>query len=79
MCPTSDDFLPLDEVFLESFIQSDLLLDAGLVVTKYNPDFPSKPDLSSYVGLVESFESPFEQQVSDLDEFDFSYEFSQLS
>ena len=36
---------------------------------------PSKPNLSSYVGLVESFESFFEEQVSDPDEFDFSYEF----
>ena len=34
MCPISDDFLPLDEVFLESLIQSDLLLDVGSVVTK---------------------------------------------
>ena len=53
-------------------IQSDLLLDVGSVVTKSNPDLPSKPDLSSYVGLVESFDSSFEQQVSDPDEFDFS-------
>ena len=75
MCPILDDLLPLDEVFLESLIQSDLLLDVGSVVTKSNPDFPSKPDLSSYVGLVESFDSSFEQQVSDPDEFDFSYEF----
>ena len=44
-------------------------------MTKSNPDFPSKPDLSFYVGLVECFDSSFEQQVSDLDEFDFSYEF----
>ena len=44
-------------------------------MTNSNPDFPSKPDLSSYVGLVESFGSSFQQQVSDLDEFDFSYEF----
>ena len=42
MCPISDDLLPLDEVFLESLIQSDLLLDVGSVVTKSNPDFPSK-------------------------------------
>ena len=34
MCPISDDLLPSDEVFLESLIQSDLLLDVGLVVTK---------------------------------------------
>ena len=75
MCPISDDLLPSDEVFLESLIQSDLLLDVGSVVTKSNSDLPSKPDLSSYVGLVECFDSSFEQQVSDPDEFDFSYEF----
>ena len=75
MCPISDDLLPLDEVFLESLIQSDLLLDVGSVVTKSNPDFPSNPGLSSYVGLVDSFDSSFEQQVSDPDEFDFYYEF----
>ena len=55
MCPISDDLLPLDEVFLESLIQSDLYLDVGSVVTKSNPDFPSNPNLlmdrSSYVGL----------------------------
>ena len=44
-------------------------------MTKSNLDLPSKPELSSYVGLVESFDSSFEQQVSDPDEFDFSYEF----
>ena len=65
MCPISDDILPSDEFFLESWIQSDLLLDVGSVVTKSNPDLPNNPDLSSYVGLVESFDSPFEQQVSD--------------
>ena len=75
MCPISDDLLPSDEVFLESLVQSDLLLDVGSVVTKSNPDLPTKPDLSSYVGLIESFDSPFEQQVNDPDEFDFSYEF----
>ena len=75
MCPISDDLLPSDEVLLESFIQYDLLLDVGSVVTKSNPDLPTKPDLSSYVGLIESFDSPFEQQVNDPDEFDFSYEF----
>ena len=32
-------------------------------------------DRSSFVGLVEFLDSPFEQQVSDLDEFDFSFEF----
>ena len=42
---------------------------------KYNPDLPSNHDWSSYVDLVESFDSSFEQQVSDPDEFDFSYEF----
>ena len=31
-------------------------------------------DRSSYVGLVEFLDSPFEQQVSDPDEFDFSFE-----
>ena len=60
-------------VFLESLIQSSLLLDVGSVVTKSNPDFPM--DRSSYVGLVEFLDSPFEQQVNDPDEFDFSYEF----
>ena len=75
MCPILDDLLPLDEVFLESLIQSNLLLDVGSVVTKSNPNLPSNPDLYSYVGLVESVDSSFEQQVSDSDEFDFSYEF----
>ena len=75
MCHILDDLLPSDEFFLESLIQSDLLLDVSSVVTKSNPDFPSQPDLSSYVGLVESFDSSFEQQVSDPDEFYFSYEF----
>ena len=72
MCPILDDLLPSDEVFLESLIQSDLLLDVGSVVNKSNPVLPSNPDLSSYVGLVEYFDSFFEQQVSDPDEFDFS-------
>ena len=67
MCPISDDLLPSDGVFLESLIQSDNILDVHLVVTKSNPDFPSNPDFSSYVGLVESFDSSFEQQVSDPD------------
>ena len=44
-------------------------------MTNSNPDLPSKPEFSSYVVLVDSFDSSFEQQVSDLDEFDFSYEF----
>ena len=38
MCPISDDLLPSDEVFLESSIQFDLLLDVGSVVTKSNPN-----------------------------------------
>ena len=75
MCPISDDLLSLDGFFLESLIQSDLLLDVGLVVTNSNLDFPNKPDLSSYIGLAESFDSPFDQQVSDPDEFDFSSKF----
>ena len=75
MCPISDDLLPSDEVFLESLIQSDILLDVGSIVTNSNPDFHSKHDLSSYVGLVESFDSSFEQHVRDPDEFDFSYEY----
>ena len=58
MCPILDDLLPSDEVFLESLIQSDLLLDVGSVVTKSNLDFPSKPGLSSYVGLVDIFTLP---------------------
>ena len=64
MCPISDDLLPSDEVFLESLIQSELLLDVGSVVTKSNPYFLSKFDLpmdrSSYVGIVEYFDSSFE-------------------
>ena len=64
MFPILDDLLPLDEVFLESLIQSNLLLDVGSVVTKSNPDLLSKLDLpmdrSSYVDLVESFDSSFE-------------------
>ena len=56
MCPISDDLLPLDEVFLESLIQSDLLLDVGSVVTKSSPDLPSNHEISSYVGLVESLD-----------------------
>ena len=79
MCPISNDLLPSDEVFLESLIHSDLLLDVSSVVTKSNPDFLSKfylpMDQSSYFCLVESFDYSFEQQVSDPDEFDFSYEF----
>ena len=48
-------------------------MDVGSVLTKSNPDFLSKLDLPMY--LVESFDSSFEQQVSDPDEFDFYYEF----
>ena len=76
MCPILNDLLPSDEVFLESLILSDLILDVVSVVTKSNPDFLSKTnfpmDQSSYVGLVETFDSSFEQQVNDPDEFDFS-------
>ena len=79
MCPIWDGLLPYDEVFLESLIHSNLLMDVGSVVTKSNPDLFSKPDLlmgrSSYVGLFEFLDSPLEQQVSDPNEFDFSYEF----
>ena len=75
MCPILDDVLPLDEVFLESLIYSDLLLYVGSVLTKSNPDLSNKPDLSSYSHLVESLDSSFEPQISDPDEFDFSYEF----
>ena len=75
MCLILDDLLPLDGVFLDSLIQSDILLDVGSVVPNSSPDLPSKPNLSSYVVLVESFDSSFKQQVSDPDEFDFSYEF----
>ena len=32
-------------------------------------------DWSPYVGIFESLDSPFKQQVSDPDEFEFSYEF----
>ena len=35
MCPISDDLLPSDEVFLESLIQSDLLMDVGSVVPNF--------------------------------------------
>ena len=76
MCPISDDLIHLDEFYLESLIHSDLILDVGLVVTKSKPDFLSKPDISmdrsSYVGIFEFLDSPFEQQVSDPYEFDFS-------
>ena len=67
MCPISYDLLPLDEVILESLIQSGPVLDVGSVVTKYKPNFISNPnipmDWSSYVGIFEFLDSPFEQQV----------------
>ena len=54
-------------------------MDVSLVMTKSNPDFLHKPDLLmdrySFVGIFEFLESPLEQQVSDPNEFDFSYEF----
>ena len=76
MCPILDDLLPSDEVFLEPLIQSDLLLDVGLVLTESNPNFPCKHDLSSYVGLIEFFYSSFEKQVSDPDSLIFLMNFS---
>ena len=64
MCPISDDLLPLDEVFLEYLIQSHLLLDVGLVVTNSKLDLLHKPnisiDQSSYVGIFEFLDSPFQ-------------------
>ena len=80
MCPISDDLLPSDEVFLKSLIQSDLLMDVGSVVPKSTPDLLNNISInrSPSIGLVESSNSPFDQQVSDPDEFDFSYEFCQL-
>ena len=63
MCPISDDLLPSDEVFLDCLIEFDLLMDVGLVMTKYNHDFLSKTyipmDRSSYVGIFEFLDSPF--------------------
>ena len=53
MCPIWDGLLPSHKFFLESLIQSGLLLDFCSVVIKSNPDFPSNPDLSFYVGLFE--------------------------
>ena len=80
MCPISDDLLPSDEVFLESLIQSNILLDVGLVVTKSNSDLLNKLDLSidrsPSIGLVESLNSPFDQQDNDPDEFGFLMNFS---
>ena len=64
MCLISDNLLPLDEVLLDSLIQSNLLMDVGSVVTKYNPNFLNKTDIpmdwSSCVGISESSDSPFE-------------------
>ena len=64
MCHISNDLLPSDEVFLESLIQSDLLMDVSSVVTKSNLNLLSKlyltMDWSSYVGIVEFLDSPFE-------------------
>ena len=57
-CLISDNLLPLDEVLLDSLIQSNLLMDVGSVVTNSNPDLMHKLDISfdgrPYVGLVES-------------------------
>ena len=79
MCSIWDGLLYSNEVFLESLIHYDLLLDVGSILTKSNPDFLSHIDISmdwsSYVGIFEFLESPLEQQVSDPDEFYFSYEF----
>ena len=79
MCPISNDLVPSDEVLLESLIQLDLILDISLFVTKSNPDLIHKLDIyidrPPYVGLVESFDSSFAQQVNDLNEFDFSCSF----
>ena len=54
-------------------------MDVGLVVTKSNPKLLNKLDLtidrSHSIGHVESSNSPFDQQVNDPDEFDFSFEF----
>ena len=40
-----DNLLPSDEVFLESLIQSDLLMDVGSIVTKSNLGLLNKSDL----------------------------------
>ena len=40
---------------------------------KSNPDFLSKPSLFLMLVFVESFDSSFEKQVSDPDEFDFFF------
>ena len=67
MCPIWYGLLPSDIVFQEYLIQSDLVLDVGSVVIKSNHDFLSKPNIPmdrySYIGLFESFESPFEHQM----------------
>ena len=79
MCTIWDGLLPSDEVFFDSLIHSGLLLDVGSIVTTSNPDLLHEPDISidrsSCVDVVESLDSPFEQQVNDPNEFDFSYEF----
>ena len=48
-----------------------LLLYTGLKLTVSNPS----SDRSSYVCIIKSLESPFEQQVSDLDEYESSCRF----
>ena len=53
-------------------------MDVGSVVTKSNPDLPSKPELSSYVGLVESFDSFFERKSVILMSLIFLMNFSTL-
>ena len=76
MCPISDDLLSFDEVFLETLIQFDLLMDGGSIVTNSNPDLLNKPDFSiDRPSYIKSLDFSFEQQVSDPDEFDFSSRF----
>ena len=76
MYSTWDGLIPSDEVFLESLIQYDLLMDVESIVFKSNPDSLVESDpydnRSSYVCIVESLDSPIEEQVSDSDEFDHS-------
>ena len=52
MCPIFNDILPLDEVFLDSLIQSNLLLDVGSIVTKSNPYLLNQPDLFFFIDLL---------------------------
>ena len=63
----------MNEVFLESMIQSNILMDVDLVVIKPILDLLSESDPSidrfSYVSIVESLEYPIEQQVNDPTEF----------